>query len=120
MMPNFQFDHSTKVITIDFTDAEYKALSWQEEDPFAGIKQRVEAKVEVAWTEAVREEMRLHIADPNTATMPANEEQLIMQSTRPSYKEVREQLIALDETSIAKEGDGKLNDYPEFNQRNSN
>lgn len=94
-MPNFSFDHDLKVITIDFTEAEYKVLSWQEEDPFAGIKQRVESKVEYAWVEAVREELRIKFNDPSVATMPADEETLIMESTRPSLRDKVENLLQM-------------------------
>lgn len=99
-MPNFQLDYDNKVITIDFTEAEYKALSWQDEDPLIGIKKRIQDKVEYAWNDAVKQEVKLNIENPDMATMPANEEELILSSIRQTVKEKKDWLVSQKLTTV--------------------
>ncbi len=93
-MPEISIDTENKIITIDFTEVEYKALSWLDENPFAGIIDRIERKVDYAINEAVKWEMESRLKDPSVTSMPASRDELIMQSTRPS---LAEKIAAVDE-----------------------
>jgi hypothetical protein len=92
-MPNVNVDIENKTITIDFTEVEYKALSWIDKNPFDGIVDRINRKVDYAITEAVRWEMDERLKDPSITTMPASRDELIMGSSRPPLSE---QVDAID------------------------
>lgn len=93
-MPDINIDMENKVITVDFTEVEYKALSWVDKEPLAGVVDRIKRKVDFAISEAVKWEMNERLNDPDASIMPATREELIMQSTRPS---LAEQADAIDE-----------------------
>lgn len=99
-MPEISINRETYVVTIDFTEVEYKALSWVDEDPLSGIVERINGKVEYAIEEAVRYELSQRFQDPGATTMPASKEELILSSTRPSLAEQRGSLEALKNGEI--------------------
>jgi hypothetical protein len=99
-MPEISIDMENKSISVDFSEAEYRALSWLDEDPFTGIVKRINGKVEYAIEEAVRYEMAERFKDPSINTMPASKEELIMTSMRPSLLEQKTELEALKNGDI--------------------
>lgn len=83
-MADYVLDNDTHSLTVSLAEYEVKAMEFFVEDALLDIKKRVSEKIKTYVDIAVTEELSNKIDDPDTASMPASKEQLIMSSTRQS------------------------------------
>ena len=74
-------------ITITLTDAEHKALAYVALDPIDWVQNAAQARAIAAMEEIFQETVRIALADPNTTSIPADREAVVLASTLPSAAE---------------------------------
>jgi hypothetical protein len=74
-------------IKITLTDAEYKALAYVAVDPIDWVQNAAQARAMAAMEEIFQEEVRVALADPNTTSIPADREAVVLASMLPSAAE---------------------------------
>lgn len=74
-------------ITITLTEAEYKALAYVALDPAEWVETATKGRAVVAMEEIFQEEVKAALADPNTTSIPADREAVVLASTLPSAAE---------------------------------
>lgn len=74
-------------IKITLTDAEYKALAYVAVDPIEWVQNAAQARAMAAMEEIFQEAVRVALADPNTTSIPADREAVVLASTLPSAAE---------------------------------
>lgn len=74
-------------IKITLTEAEYKALAYAALDPVDWVQNAAQARAMAAMEEIFQEAVRVALADPNTTSIPADREAVVLASTLPSAAE---------------------------------
>lgn len=74
-------------IKITLTEAEYKALAYVALDPVDWVQNAAKARCIAAMEEIFQDEVRAALADPNTTSIPADREAVVLASTLPSAAE---------------------------------
>jgi hypothetical protein len=74
-------------IKITLTEAQYKALAYVAVDPTDWVQNAAEARAMAAMEEIFQDEVRAALADPNTTSIPADREAVVLASTLPSAAE---------------------------------
>lgn len=74
-------------ITITLTEAEHKALAYVALDPVDWVQNAAQARAMAAMEEIFQETVRIALADPNTTSIPADREAVVLASTLPSAAE---------------------------------
>jgi hypothetical protein len=74
-------------ITITLTEAEHKALAYVALDPVDWVQNAAQARAIAAMEEIFQETVRIALADPNTTSIPADREAVVLASTLPSAAE---------------------------------
>ena len=74
-------------ITITLTDAQYKALAYVAVDPIDWIQNAATARSIAGMEEMFQAEVQAALADPNTTSIPADREAVVIASTLPSAAE---------------------------------
>jgi hypothetical protein len=74
-------------IKITLTEAEHKALAYVALDPVDWVQNAAQARAMAAMEEIFQEAVRVALADPNTTSIPADREAVVLASTLPSAAE---------------------------------
>jgi hypothetical protein len=74
-------------IKITLTEAEYKALAYVALDPIDWVQNAAQARAMAAMEEIFQEAVKVALADPNTTSIPADREAVVLASTLPSAAE---------------------------------
>lgn len=74
-------------ITITLTEAEYKALAYVAFDPQEWVQNAATARAIAGMEEMFQAEVQAALADPNTKSIPADREAVVLASTLPSAAE---------------------------------
>jgi hypothetical protein len=80
-------------ITITLTEAEHKALAYVALDPVDWVQNAAQARAIAAMEEIFQETVRIALADPNTTSIPADREAVVLASTLPSAAERQELMM---------------------------
>ena len=80
-------------ITITLTEAEHKALAYVALDPIDWVQNAAQARAMAAMEEIFQEEVKAALADPNTTSIPADREAVVLASTLPSAAERQELMM---------------------------
>jgi hypothetical protein len=82
-------------ITIALTEAEHKALAYVALDPVDWVQNAAQARAMAAMEEMFQEEVKVALADPNTTSIPADREAVVLASTLPSAAERQELMMQM-------------------------
>ena len=82
-------------ITITLTEAEHKALAYVALDPIDWVQNAAQARAMAAMEEMFQEEVKAALADPNTTSIPADREAVVLASTLPSAAERQELMMQM-------------------------
>jgi hypothetical protein len=74
-------------ITITLTEAEYKALAYVALDPTEWVQNAATARAIAGMEEIFNAEVQAALANPETKTIPADREAVVLASTLPSAAE---------------------------------
>jgi hypothetical protein len=80
-------------IKVTLTEAEYKALAYVALDPIDWVQNAAKARAISAMEEIFQEAVKVALADPNTTSIPADRDAVVLASTLPSAAE-RQALMA--------------------------
>ncbi len=85
-------------IIVNLTDAQYKALAYVAVDPADWIQNAAEVRATAAMEEIFQDEVKAALADPNTKSIPADREAVVLASTLLSAAERQEAFQASAQT----------------------
>jgi hypothetical protein len=81
-------------ITVTLSEAEYKALAYVALDPTEWVQNAATARAIAGMEEIFNAEVQAALADPETKTIPADREAVVLASTLPSAAEREAALLA--------------------------
>lgn len=88
-------------ITVTLSEAEYKALAYVAADPTEWVQNAASARAIAAMEEIFQDEVKRMLADPNTTSIPADREAVVLASTLPSAAERNAQAAAQAEALVS-------------------
>jgi hypothetical protein len=81
--------------TVTLTDAELKALTHVAYDPQEWIDNAIKARCKIAMEEIFKSEVQRMVNDPETTSIPADREAVVLAADIKTAKEIHDEQVAL-------------------------
>jgi hypothetical protein len=91
----------TTTYTITLTDVQAKALAWAAYDPQDWIQNVANVRAQYAIDEIAEGEIKRMMADPNTKSIPADKEEIVLAADIKSAREAHDAVVAQADADIA-------------------